>query len=418
MKILVLGSGGREHAITWKLQQSHLVEKVYTMPGNGGTENNIIHDLNDFEGIEKICVEKEIDLIFVGPEAPLANGIVDYFRKTDIKIFGPDKKASQLEGSKIFAKKFMEKYGVATADFKVFGHKSDNGHDLDSIIRHCNGNCVIKFDGLAAGKGVYVCDCDIDARNAISELRVKYGEHVAYLIENKLIGKEISILAFTDGKQYKLVIPSQDHKQLLDGDRGPNTGGMGAYCPVTFFDQRLKDDIVQHIIDPTMKGIQSEGFDYKGVIYFGIMITEDGPKLLEYNVRLGDPETEVIMPAMSTDLTGLVLSCLNGTLDSFDLYFKTDYFVDVVLVSGGYPQSYSKGFEIEGLEKLDHDTLVFHAGTKWNKGDLVTSGGRVLNIICKATTLKDAVKKVYKEAEKIYFPEIFYRSDIGKRDDS
>ena len=329
MKIAVIGSGGREHAVAWKLSQSRKAEKVYVLPGNGGSENNIPIDVNDFAGIRDFCDKEKVELIFVGPEDPLANGIVDYFKDSDIKVFGPDQKTAKLEGSKIFAKKFMQKYGVATGFYKEFGGKQINCYQQIPIlpkdfIKELNGNCVIKFDGLAAGKGVFVCSSIEEAENSVSEIKSKYGENSPFLIEERLEGTEISILAFTDGENYQLLLPSQDHKQLLAGDKGPNTGGMGAFCPVPFYIKDLHRKVVQSIIEPTIKGINAEGFDYKGVVYFGLMITKTAPKVLEYNVRLGDPETEVVLPAFKGDLLELVLSCFNGTLKDF----KMDFFDD------------------------------------------------------------------------------------------
>ena len=455
MKIAIIGSGGREHAIAWKLQQSKNAEKVFVLPGNGGTGNNISIDVNDFAGIKSFCEKEKIDLVFVGPELPLANGIVDYFADSEIMVFGPDKKASQLESSKIFAKKFMKKYGVATGVYYEFGenlhilHKrsaADGDASFDSaqddtnfaqddkhfvqddinfaqeenkireIITEMNGNCVIKYDGLAAGKGVFVCSSVEEAENSVSEIKEKYGNNASFLIEERLSGSELSILAFTDGENYQIMLPSQDHKQLLDGDKGPNTGGMGAFCPVPFFDENLRQQIEERIIKPTIIGLKKEDFNYKGVIYFGLMITDKGPKVLEYNVRLGDPETEVVLPALKSDLLELVLSCFNGGLKNFQMEFNDGFFVDVVLASGGYPKSYQKGYEISGLENLSDDTLIFHAGTKKVNNKILTNGGRVLNIVSHGKTLNEAIEKVYNECEKVKFRDVYYRTDIGKRD--
>lgn len=438
MNIAVIGSGGREHAIAWKLEQSDLVDKIFVLPGNGGTDNNVDIDVNDFEMIKELCKRETIELIFVGPEDPLADGIVDYFSDSNIKVFGPDKAGAQLEGSKIFAKKFMQKYGVATAGFWEFrnsrekAQKKENdvilspstqlrtglvegksGHDPKKIIKKLNGNCVIKYDGLAAGKGVFVCSNEKEALSALSEIHSKYGEEASYLIEEKLIGDELSILAFTDGDDYQLLLPSQDHKQLLDGDKGPNTGGMGAFCPVPFYNEELKKQIEKDVIEPTMKGIQTEGFNFKGVVYFGLMITQDGPKLLEYNVRLGDPETEVVLPAMKSDLVKLVLSCFDGTLKDYQMEFNDGFFVDVVLASGGYPHSYKKGIPICGIK--ENQELIFHAGTKNEKDKIVISGGRVLNVVAHGNTLNEAIENVYERVSKFHFDDIYYRKDIGKR---
>lgn len=410
MKIAVIGSGGREHAIAWKLNHSKLVEKVYVLPGNGGTENNIPIDVNDFAGIKNFCESNDVELVVVGPEVPLVNGIIDFFKDSSIIVFGPDKKAAQLEGSKIFAKKFMEKYGVSTGDFEEF----NKINSAIKFIEKINGNCVIKYDGLAAGKGVYVCSSVKEAEDALSDVKQKYGEEVNFLIEEKIVGSELSILGFTDGKTIKLLQPSQDHKQLLDGDKGPNTGGMGAFCPVPFCDSQMLNKIQKKIIEPTMKGIKAEGFNFKGVVYFGLMMTEDGPKVLEYNVRLGDPESEVVLPAFKGDLLKLILSCFDGTLKDFKMEFYDGYFVDVVLTSEGYPKAYKKGFEICGL-KENKDELVFHAGTKKEGDKVITSGGRVLNVVARGETLDDAIKNVYDKCNLFYFEDIFFRKDIGKR---
>lgn len=414
MNIAVIGSGGREHAIAWKLEQSKLTKKIYVLPGNGGTKNNVDIAVNDFAAIKEFCANNLIELIFVGPEDPLTNGIVDFFADTPVKVFGPDKAGAQLEGSKIFAKKFMQKYGVATAGFWEFGkYNQKSQNKADKILNDLNGNCVIKYDGLAAGKGVFVCSNLDEARSALQEVHSKYGEDAAFLIEEKLIGDELSILAFTDGENYQLLLPSQDHKQLIDGDEGPNTGGMGAFCPVPFYDAKLRKQIEKDVIFPTMKGIKAEGFNFRGVVYFGLMITKDGPKVLEYNVRLGDPETEVVLPAMKSDLMKLVLSCFDGTLADYEMEFNDDYFVDVVLVSGGYPKSYTKGFPICGLE--NEKDLIFHAGTKKTDGTTVTSGGRVLNIVGKGKNLHKAIENAYERVNQFYFAKMFYRKDIGKR---
>ena len=411
MKIAVIGSGGREHAIAWKLSQSKSVEDVYVIPGNGGTENNIALNPNDFKAVETFCRDKRIDLIFVGPEDPLANGIVDYFRDKGIKIFGPCKGAAQLEGSKIRAKRFMKKYGVATADFWM----EEEGDDIEKIIQNYNGDIVIKYDGLAAGKGVFVCSSVKEAMDALNEIKKRYGESASFIVEQKISGQELSIIGFTDGRDIKLLLPSQDHKPAYDGDKGPNTGGMGAYCPVPFCNHTILEDIQKKIVAPTLKGIQAEQLDYKGVIYFGIMMAQTGPMLLEYNVRFGDPETEVILPALKSDLPELVLSCLEGTLSSFEMEFHEGYFVDVVLASGGYPGSYEKNKIIKGLDALPADVLVFHAGTKKDNGKILTSGGRVLNVVGQGNDLKSAIEKAYANLEKIAFDHMFYRKDIGKK---
>jgi len=411
MKIAVIGSGGREHAIAWKLAETVSWENIYVLPGNGGIPRSFTVALSDFAALESYCVQENIEMIVVGPEVPLSQGIVDYFRKTSIKILGPSKAAAILEGSKIFSKKFMRKHGVATADFEVF----ESVDEALPYIRSKNGDCVIKYDGLAAGKGVFVCNNMTDAEEAMTEFREQYGNNASFLVEDKLIGDEISIIGLTDGKTIKLLPPSQDHKQVFDNDLGPNTGGMGAFCPVPFYTTSLAEQIEQDIIQPTLKGIEKDGLDYKGFIYFGIMITKDGVKLLEYNARLGDPETEVLMPALDANLVEAIEATLSGNLETVQWNWKPGYFVDVVLTSGGYPKAFSKGFEIRGLNNLDKDCLVFCAGVKKSGDQLLTDGGRVLNIVCHGQSLEEAIQKTYDNCNKLCFEHIHYRKDIGQR---
>ena len=411
MKIAIIGSGGREHALAWKLAQSVGRENIFCLPGNGGTWNNVSVDVMDFSAIADFVAEKGIGLIVVGPENPLAAGIVDFFADSAVRVFGPGKQAARLEGSKIWAKQFMKKYGVATADFWMV----ENGDDIEEVIDGLDGQVVIKYDGLAAGKGVFVCASVEEAYAALDELKHRYGATAPFFIEQKFSGQELSIIGFTDGQTFKLLQPSQDHKPAYDGDRGPNTGGMGAYCPVPVCTSDVLRQIQNDIVQPTLRGIQAEGLDYHGVIYFGIMLTAEGPKLLEYNVRFGDPETEVILPALKSDLLDLILASLDERLESVSPEFNDGYFVDVVLASGGYPGSYEKGKEITGLENVGEDILVFHAGTKRAGDKLVTSGGRVLNVVAQAPSLAAAIDKVYAAIPKIHFDGMFYRKDIGKK---
>lgn len=410
MKIAIIGSGGREHALAWKLAKDLGEQAVYALPGNGGIPNSHPIDISDFEAIQTFCEANDITYIFVGPEVPLADGIVDYFNQTTIKALGPCKDAARLEGSKIFSKNFMKKYGVATAAFHTFSEVSE----AEEIVHEMDGDLVIKYDGLAAGKGVFVCDNVQEALDALNEMRAQYGEECPFLIEDKIVGDEISIIGFTDGQNIQLLLPSQDHKQLNDGDTGPNTGGMGVMCPVPFWNDDLAQEIDEKIVQPTLKGIQAEKMNYKGVIYFGIMMGENGPELLEYNVRFGDPETEVLLPSLKTDLSKIVKACLNGTLGELTLEFEDGFFVDVVQVSGGYPKSYQKGYEIHGLSEVN-DAIVFHAGTKVQEGKIVTNGGRVLNIVAQGETLDAAIQKAYEECKKVSFKDNFYRKDIGQR---
>lgn len=413
MKIAILGSGGREHAIAWKFAKSVPKENIYVLPGNGGTWNNVNIQVTEFDKIKAFCLEKSIDLVFVGPEVPLAQGIVDFFKDTDIKVFGPAKAAAQLESSKIFAKKFMVKHGVATADFWLF----DSVEAAKELVYELNGDLVIKYDGLAGGKGVYVCSSIPEALEALKELVTQYGKSVEFLIERKLQGQELSIIGFTDGKTIKLLHPAQDHKQAFDGDKGPNTGGMGTFCPVPFCDEKLLATIKRDIVEPTIKGIQAENFDCKGIIFFGIMMGENGPMTLEYNMRLGDPETEIILPAMKTDLATLVMACFDGSLATIDIELEEGYFVDVVLTSGGYPKKYTKGYKIKGLDTVsEEEALIFHAGTKVDENNtIVTNGGRVLNLVAHGKTLAEAIEKAYAQVKKVSFKDVHYRTDIGTR---
>ena len=411
MKIAVIGSGGREHALVWKLAQTEGWENVYALPGNGGIPNSFHVDIADFQAIEEFCNVHAIQLIFVGPEQPLSEGIVDYFRKTDIQIFGPDQKATRLESSKIFAKYFMQKYEVSTARFKTF----TKVEEAKSYALEMEGNCVLKYDGLAAGKGVFVCKNEQELENSITDILQTYGENAPFLVEQRIVGDEISIIGFTDGNTIKLLQTSQDHKQLLEGDLGPNTGGMGAYSPIKGIDPVLMNKIKMRIIKPTLQGIVEEKMDYRGMIYFGIMVENGVPYLLEYNTRFGDPETEVLLPALKNNLTEVIMACLEKRLSDVELSFETGFFADVVLASGGYPKEYKKGLTITGLDALEKDVLVFHAGTVKDQGKILTHGGRVLNVVAQGKTLEESLQKVYKAIENIHFEGMYFRKDIGKR---
>jgi phosphoribosylamine--glycine ligase len=305
----------------------------------------------------------------------------------------------------------MKEHGAATADFWL---PADMEEVKKTAAEH-DGQLVVKYDGLAAGKGVFVCSSEKDVINAFTTIKERYGEDAQVLIEEKLKGQELSIIGICDGKVIKMLQPSQDHKAIFDGDKGPNTGGMGAYCPVPFCSDELLAQIQKDVVEPTLDGLRAEGIDYKGVIYFGLMITEDGPKVLEYNVRFGDPETEVILPALKSDLLQVILASLNGRLAGIDLEFNSGYFVDVVLAAGGYPGVYDKGLEITGLDKVDEKAVVFHAGTKLEGRRVLTSGGRVLNVAASGPTLQEAIDTVYKECAKIYFDDVYYRGDIAKK---
>jgi len=411
MRIAIIGSGGREHAIAWKLARAVSPDDIFVLPGNGGTANNVCVDINNFDAVRRVCDDLRIDLLVVGPEAPLAAGIVDYFKGTGLKVFGPSREAAKLESSKIRSKEFMERHGVATARHWAF----DRVGDAAGVVEELHGDLVIKFDGLAAGKGVYVCDDVLGAGAALKDLAERYGAEAHFLIEERLRGQEISILGFTDGRAIRLLTPSQDHKQLYAGDDGPNTGGMGAFCPVPHCGPEMMEQIMAETVGPTLAGLQAENLDYHGVIYFGLMITAEGPRLLEYNVRLGDPEAEVILPALKSNLLSLMLATVDGSLDDVELEFHPEYFVDVVLASGGYPFEYRTGMEISGLNDVSGEALLFHAGTRRLDGRTVTSGGRVLNVVGRGDSLESAIRNAYREAAKIHFDGVYFREDIGRR---
>ncbi len=414
MNVAIIGSGGREHALTWKLQRD-LGDQgtVYTLPGNGGTPHSHPIQPSDFGSIERFCLEHAVSLVVVGPEDPLNQGIVDYLAPTGIQVFGPSRAGARLEGSKAYARQFMARYGVASPAWQAF----DSPDEALPMCEEHDGFIVVKYDGLAAGKGVFVCDSMDQARWALDELSERYGDQARVVMEERLIGAEVSIIGLTDGKDIKLLLPSQDHKQRFEGDQGPNTGGMGAFCPVPGYTPELHAEVVETIIQPTLRGIQEEGFRYRGVIYFGLMITTDGPKVLEYNVRLGDPETEVVLPALDSSLLDLILGCVRGELASVpDPVFSSDTFVDVVLASAGYPGRYEKGKEITGLEGTPEDTLVFHAGTVRRESLTLTAGGRVLNVVGRGANLQSAIRAAYAGVESISFHGKVYREDIGRRE--
>jgi phosphoribosylamine--glycine ligase len=411
MRVGVLGSGGREHALQWKLQRGLPAEDVFVLPGNGGTTNNVAVDLSDFGAVEQCCHDLGIDTLVVGPEEPLANGIADHFAGTSVRVFGPDRAGARLEASKLWAKAFMDRHGVATARWWACGAPSD----AEEAIAALDGRAVVKYDGLAGGKGVFVTGTIEGTRRAVAQLADRYGQDAPFLVEERLEGQELSILGFTDGESVLLLPPSQDHKALLDGDRGPNTGGMGAFTPVPAVSQGLLQAIRAEIIEPTLAGLRAEGIAYRGVLYFGIMVTRQGPKLLEYNVRLGDPEAEVLLPALADNLSEIIDACLEGRLGAVTPHFHPGYYVDVVLASGGYPGPYRKGVPILGLDHLDPETLVFHAGTERTADGVMTAGGRVLNVVVRGETLPEAIEKAYREVGRIRFAGQVCRKDIGKR---
>jgi len=409
----IIGSGGREHALSWKLAQEVGIDNVFTIPGNDGIPNSQALPLNDsFAALRQFCFQQQISTIVAGSEAALVDGLYDHFKDSPTRVFGASRAAAQLEGSKIYAKNFMQRFHVRTAPFATGSPKSPQ---IQDFIQQQGGNLVLKYDGLAAGKGVFVCSSLEETNAALQSICQQYGDNAPIVAEEKLIGDEISIIAFTDGKSVRLLLPAQDHKQIFDYDKGANTGGMGVYCPVHWCNSHILADAHTHIIAPTIAGIQAEGYDYRGFIYFGLMITRDGAYNLEYNVRLGDPETQVLLPSLRTPFTTLVEACLDGTLSQTEIAFHDGYFVDIVKAAKGYPDAPEKGKEIRFVAPLAADTLVFYSGVRRDGDSLRTNGGRVFNLVAQAPTLAAAIAKAYSEIEKIQFDGQQMRSDIAQR---
>lgn len=420
MRILVIGSGGREHALVWKIAQSKLVNKIFCAPGNGGI-TQLAECINikaeDVFGLLEFAQKERIDLTVVGPEVALSLGIVDEFEQAGLKIFGPNKKAAVLEASKVFSKEFMAKYKVPTASFEVF----DNPDRAKGYIEKISAPCVIKADGLAAGKGVIVAKTYEEVKNAINLMmqdKIFGAAGNKIIVEECLEGQEASILVITDSKEVIVLATAQDHKRVFDNDQGQNTGGMGAYSPAPVVTPDILKEIMQKIIYRTIDGLVKEGIDYRGVLYAGVMLTNDGPKTLEFNVRFGDPETEVILPRLKSDLVEVMLATAEGKLSKIKtLAWDNRACACVVCASGGYPGNYAKDKEISGLDqaaKLD-DLVVFHAGTKKAGDKILTSGGRVLAVTGLGATIKDALNKTYTAVGKINFEGMHFRQDIGKR---
>ncbi len=415
MKILVIGGGAREHALVWKLNQSKLVKKIYSIPGNGGIsqEAEIFNLPLKFEVLKNFVNEKKIDLILVGPEAPLVKGIADYFKREGIMIFGPNKDASQLEGSKIFAKNFMKKYSIPTAHFEVF---EESFRAIDYLKN--KEEIVIKADGLSAGKGVVVSNSYIESCSAIKKFMeekifAEAGSRV--VIEEKLKGEEASILLLLSGDNYSFLISSQDHKPVFEDDKGPNTGGMGAYSPTSLIDEEVMEKIKVKIIQPLIEGLQAERIKYSGVLYLGLMINKKEPYVLEFNVRFGDPETETILPLLENDLLEVILKLQAG--EKIKLVWKEGSSIDVVLASEGYPGKYPEGRLISfKAEQLPSDVFIFHAGTEFKDGNFYTSGGRVLNVAAIGNDIYEARDKVYNAISNIHFDGMHFRKDIGLKE--
>ncbi|MGD9782280.1 MAG: phosphoribosylamine--glycine ligase [Kiritimatiellia bacterium] len=409
MKIAVIGRGGREHALAWKLAQDAGAENVFCLPGNGGTANNRPIAENDFAGIRNFCEAEGIELVVVGPEAPLARGLVDYLSSGKFLVFGPTRAAARLESSKTWAKQFMQRHDIPTAAGAFF----DSARAAADHVRAQSGGVVVKYSGLAAGKGVFVCPDPQEALAALKEIERRHGANAPVVVEELLEGPEVSVMGVVAGQSIQLFPPSRDHKRLLDGDRGPNTGGMGAYTPVPDVDAAAMEEIQRTIVAPTLKGLAEEGIAYRGFLYFGLMLTAAGPKLLEYNARLGDPETEVLLPALDGALLPTLLASFDGTLEKHPLSFRPGVVIDVVLAAGGYPGDLRPGDPISGLEEAD--ALVFHAGTERRNGATVVSGGRVLNVVAYGPDLAAARQKAYAACENIHFDGMQYRTDIGGR---
>lgn len=416
MKILVVGGGGREHAICWKLSKEANVDKIYCAPGNAGISNVAqcidIQD-SDIENLLNFAKENQIDLTIVGPEIPLVAGIVDKFEKEGLKIFGPNKKCAQLEGSKSFSKDFMIRHNLPTAKYKEYTDLDEAISEIDSF----GYPVVIKADGLAAGKGVVIPENREDAITTLKEMMSdkKFGNAGdKIVVEEFLTGIETSILAFVDNDTIVPMVSSKDHKKVFEGETGLNTGGMGTFSPSEIYTEKLAKEVQEKILDKTLEGFKKDNLNYKGILFVGLMITEDGPKILEYNVRFGDPETQSVLFRLDTDLNKIISEILNNNLKNIEINYSKEEAICVMLTSGGYPENYEKGKVISGLENLDSDIVVFHSGTKFDNENIVTNGGRVIGITAKGKTVKEAGEKVYENIKKINFEKMHYRKDIWK----
>lgn len=416
MKILVVGGGGREHAICWKLSKEANVDKIYCAPGNAGISNVAqcidIQDSN-IENLLNFAKENQIDLTIVGPEIPLVAGIVDKFEKEGLKIFGPNKKCAQLEGSKAFSKDFMIRHNLPTAKYKEYTDLDEAISEIDSF----GYPVVIKADGLAAGKGVVISENREDAITTLKEMMSdkKFGNAGdKIVVEEFLTGIETSILAFVDNDTIVPMVSSKDHKKVFEGETGLNTGGMGTFSPSEIYTEKLAKEVQEKILDKTLEGFKKDNLNYKGILFVGLMITEDGPKILEYNVRFGDPETQSVLFRLDTDLNKIISEILNNNLKNIEINYSKEEAICVMLTSGGYPENYEKGKVISGLENLDSDIVVFHSGTKFDNENIVTNGGRVIGITAKGKTVKEAAQKVYENIKKINFEKMHYRKDIWK----
>ena len=415
MNILVIGSGGREHALYWKLMESPQTDHIYAIPGNPGMGEMIDISVMDNDAILRFAKEKEIGLVVVGPEVPLMNGLVDDLEKAGIRAFGPRANAAEIEGSKSFAKDLMKKYGIPTARYEVF----TEAEPARAYIRREGAPIVVKADGLAAGKGVIVAMTEQEALDAVDAIMEEnsFGDAGArVVIEEFMQGEEASLLAFTDGKVIRPMISAQDHKRAFDGDKGPNTGGMGTYAPAPVMTPAMTERAVEEILKPTIAAMAKEGRPYTGCLYLGLMITSEGPKVVEFNARFGDPETQVVLPLLDGDLVEIMCACADGTLADVPIHWKDGAAVCVVLAAGGYPASYEKGHEITGIADAEAmGALVFHAGTAKKDDALVTNGGRVLGVVGMGDDIASAVKAAYNAVDRISFQDAYHRKDIAHR---
>lgn len=418
MKVLIVGSGGREHAIAWKVAQSPKVDKIYCAPGNAGI-SEVAECVNigamEFDKLTAFAKEENIDLTVIGMDEPLVGGIVDAFEAEGLKVFGPCKNAAILEGSKAFSKDLMKKYHIPTAEYETF-HTPEQALEY---LRHSKYPIVVKADGLALGKGALICNTKEEAEDAVKTLMLdkQFGDAGATIVvEEFLIGREVSVLSFVDGHTIKIMTSAQDHKRAKDNDEGLNTGGMGTFSPSPFYTEEIDSFCKEHVYQKTVDAMAAEGREFKGIIFFGLILTEQGPKVLEYNARFGDPETQVVLPRMKNDIVEVFQACMEGNLNKIDLQFEDNAAVCVVLASDGYPVSYEKGFEITGLEKFDTEDgyYCFHAGTALKDGKIVTNGGRVLGITAKGSDLKAARANAYQATEWVQFDNKYMRHDIGK----
>lgn len=418
MKVLVIGSGGREHAIVWKMAQSKEVDKIFVAPGNSGM-NDLAEcvdlSVSDIDGLLDFAKCEAIDLTVVGPELPLTLGIVDLFEKNDLLCFGPTQACAQIEGSKTFSKNLMKKYNIPTAEYGTF----TDYNEAKDFAGKLGLPCVIKADGLAAGKGVVICESQEDIENTLKDMLLdnKFGESGnRVVVEEFLSGQEVSILAFADGDHVLPMVSAQDHKRIFDGDLGANTGGMGAYSPASIYTEELAENVVKNIIQPTIQAMKNEGSPFTGILYTGLILTEKGPKVLEYNARFGDPETQPVLMRLESDLYEVIMACMEKRLDSVSLDWSEDAAVSVVLAAGGYPESPEKGKVIKGLDGVFSDhTVVFHAGTIAKDGKILTNGGRVLNVTSRGKTIEEAIEHVYQSVANISFENMQFRKDIGAK---